>query len=338
MADMDVSEKRMPQDGRFTFNWGTQNVDVRVSTLPTIHGEKIVMRLLDRRNLILKLEKLGFHDQVLESFRKIIHKPEGLILICGPTGSGKTSTLYAVLDELNGIEKNLITIEDPVEYSLQGINQVQTNEKAGLTFASCLRSILRQNPDIIMVGEIRDGETAEMAVRSAMTGHLVLSTIHTNDAPSAATRLIDMGIEPFLLASSLLGVLSQRLVRAICSSCRQEERVTAAIRDQFEFDTDEDVAFYAGAGCEACHQTGYRGQLGVFEFLEVTDAIKELILANSSSSRIKKLAAAEGMRTLHRDALDKVLDGKTTYREALRITQRGEKQKEDELNAAAVQL
>ena len=336
MADLDVSEKRIPQDGRFTFSWGTQTVDVRVSTLPTIHGEKVVMRLLDRRNLIIGVDKLGFADQVLTDFRHLIRKPEGLILICGPTGSGKTSTLYAVLNEINSIEKNIITIEDPVEYNLQGINQVQTNDKAGLTFANCLRSILRQNPDVIMVGEIRDVETAEMAVRSSMTGHLVLSTIHTNDAASAVSRLIDMGIEPFLLASSLMGVLAQRLVRTICPTCKVEEKVAAAILDQFELDPGIEPTFYSGSGCDDCHHTGYRGQMGVFEFLAVSDSIKELILANSSSGRIARAAVAEGMLSLHRDALDKVLSGRTTHKEALRVSQKSEASEQRELNAATV--
>lgn len=336
MAELDVSEKRVPQDGRFTFSWGTQTVDVRVSTLPTIHGEKVVMRLLDRRNLILGVDKLGFEEKVLQDFRKTIHRPEGLMLICGPTGSGKTSTLYAALNEINSIEQNVITIEDPVEYNLHGINQVQTNDKAGLTFASCLRSILRQNPDIIMVGEIRDAETAEMAVRSAMTGHLVLSTIHTNDAAGSVTRLIDMGIEPFLLASSLLGVLSQRLVRTICQSCRVEEKVSPAIVEQFEFDPGVEPIFYRGSGCDDCHHTGYRGQMGVFEFLMVTDPIKELIISSSSSSRIAKEAVGEGMLSLHKDALAKVLSGRTTYKEALRVSQRADKTEKFELNAATV--
>ena len=336
MAELDVSEKRIPQDGRFTFSWGTQTIDVRVSTLPTIHGEKVVMRLLDRRNLIIGVDKLGFKDEVLENFRRVIHKPEGLILICGPTGSGKTSTLYAVLNEINSIEKNVITIEDPVEYNLRGINQVQTNDKAGLTFASCLRSILRQNPDIIMVGEIRDAETAEMAVRSAMTGHLVLSTIHTNDAAGSVTRLIDMGIEPFLLASSLLGVLSQRLVRTVCQTCRVEEKVAAPILQQFELDPAGAPVFYRGSGCDDCHHTGYRGQMGVFEFLAVSDGIKDLILTSSSSGNIARQAASEGMLTLHKDALEKVLEGKTTYKEALRVSQKSDTSEKFEVANAAV--
>ncbi len=338
MAEIDVSEKRVPQDGRFTFNWGSRTVDVRLSTLPTIHGEKIVMRLLDRRNLLLGLENLGFSDNVLRGFQSITRKPEGLILISGPTGSGKTSTLYAVLDEINSIEKNVITVEDPVEYNLPGINQVQTNEKAGLTFASCLRSILRQNPDVIMVGEIRDAETAAMAIRSAMTGHLVLSTIHTNDAAGAVTRLNDMGIESFLLASSLLGVLAQRLVRAVCPSCKTEDTVPSALLNDLDIREGKDATFYQGVGCDECHMTGYRGRMGVFEFLPVTNKIKDLILADSSSGQIMTAAVAEGMVTLYRDALSKAFDGKTTYREVLRVSQRGEKPVRSRVNAATVQV
>ncbi|MBU1318424.1 MAG: Flp pilus assembly complex ATPase component TadA [candidate division Zixibacteria bacterium] len=338
MADVDVSEKRVPQDGRFTFKWGNQKVDVRLSTLPTIHGEKIVMRLLDRRNLLSGMGSLGFDDNMLEQFRKIAHKPEGLILISGPTGSGKTSTLYALLDEINTIEKNIITIEDPVEYNLLGINQVQTNEKAGLTFASCLRSILRQNPDVIMVGEIRDAETAAIAVRSAMTGHLVLSTIHTNDAPGAVSRLLDMGVEGYLLASSLLGVLAQRLVRVICPTCTVEDEVPSPLLRELELGPHSDAKFFQGAGCEDCHNTGYRGQMGVYEFLEVTDRIKEMILTNASSSRIKAAAIADGMVTLHNDALSKALEGRTTYREVLRVSQRNEEKKRSEVDARTVQV
>jgi len=322
MADIDVSEKRIPQDGRFSFEWGGHSIDVRASTLPTIHGEKVVLRLLDRRNLILGLNNIGFNESVLKEFRQIVRKPEGLILICGPTGSGKTSTLYAVLDEINSIEKNIITIEDPVEYNLPGINQVQTNEKAGLTFASCLRSILRQNPDIIMVGEIRDAETASMAIRSAMTGHLVLSTIHTNDAAGSVTRLLDMGVENYLLASSLLGVLSQRLIRVICSECRQDEVAPDAIFDQLELEDGIKPEFKMGTGCENCNNSGYDGRTGAFEFLPVTPGIKNLILENASSGEIKNAAASGGMITLHRDALAKALDGRTTYREVLRVSQK----------------
>lgn len=338
MADVDVSEKRIPQDGRFTFNRGRYSVDVRLSTLPTIHGEKIVMRLLDRRNLIIGLQNLGLSDVALSGFRDIVHKPEGLILICGPTGSGKTSTLYAVLDEINSIERNIITIEDPVEYNLPGINQVQTNEKAGLTFANCLRSILRQNPDVIMVGEIRDAETAAIAVRSAMTGHLVLSTIHTNDAAGAVSRLLDMGIEGFLLSSSLLGVLAQRLVRVVCKNCIVADEVPPSLLQQLDVDSADVGGFEHGAGCDECHQTGYQGRTGVYEFLPVTDHIRELILANHSANQIKHEAIAAGMVTLHHDALAKALRGETTYREVLRVSQRDEEVKPRVVDANSVSI
>jgi type IV pilus assembly protein PilB len=338
MADVDVSEKRIPQDGRFTFNWGRYSVDVRLSTLPTIHGEKIVMRLLDRRNLIIGLENLGLSNVALTGFRDIVHKPEGLILICGPTGSGKTSTLYAVLDEINSIERNIITIEDPVEYNLPGINQVQTNEKAGLTFANCLRSILRQNPDVIMVGEIRDAETAAIAVRSAMTGHLVLSTIHTNDAAGAVTRLLDMGIESFLLSSSLLGVLAQRLVRVVCKNCTVADEIPTSLLQQLDVEPDDSAGFVRGAGCDECRQSGYQGRTGIFEFLPVTDRVRELILSNSSAGHIKREAIVEGMVTLHHDALSKALRGNTTYREVLRVSQRDEEVKPSSVNARPVSI
>lgn len=324
MAGMDVSELRVPQDGRFTFVSGHIKVDVRVSTLPTIHGEKVVMRLLDRRNLLLGIDSLGLPIDVAEDFRSMVGSPEGLILISGPTGSGKTSTLYAVLDELNSPDKNVITVEDPVEYDLPGINQVQTNEKIDLSFAGCLRAILRQNPDIIMVGEIRDAETAAMAVRSAMTGHLVFSTIHTNDSAGAVTRLLDMGIESFLLASSLLGVVAQRLVRAICPACRITEEVPGELQRELEIPPGVQPVFSRGTGCETCGQTGYRGRTGVFEVLRVTDAIRNLILRNRSSGEIKARAVAHGMRTLHQEALRLALEGRTTYQEVLRVSHRAE--------------
>lgn len=260
MSQMDVSERRTPQDGRFVVTVGGSDVDVRASTLPTIHGEKVVLRVLDRRNLVTGLEHLGFDAQSACGFSQVIRKPEGLVLITGPTGSGKTTTLYAALTAIRTVEKNIITIEDPVEYSLSLINQVQINEKAGLTFASALRSILRQNPDVIMVGEIRDTETAQMAVRSALTGHLVLSTVHTNDAAGAVARLLDMGVENYLLASCLLGVLAQRLVRTICPKCRTQESLPEAMIDQIGPGViGKENSFFVGAGCEECGGTGYQG-------------------------------------------------------------------------------
>ncbi len=325
MANMDVSEKRIPQDGRFVVSVGSNDVDVRASTLPTIHGEKVVLRVLDRRNLVLGLETLGFDKETGRLFGELIRKPEGLILITGPTGSGKTTTLYAALNEIKNIEKNIITVEDPVEYSLPLINQVQINDKAGVTFASALRSILRQNPDVIMVGEIRDSETAAMAVRSALTGHLVLSTIHTNDAAGAVARLLDMGAENYLLASCLLGVLAQRLVRTICPNCRSEEKVPGTILDSVGLGyLNPDATFYSGSGCEECSGTGYIGRVGIYEFLKCSDRIRELIMSDNSSSEIKKVAVQQGMKTLREVVTDKALSGVTTYREIVRVTQQDE--------------
>jgi type IV pilus assembly protein PilB len=338
MAGMDVSEQRVPQDGRFTFATGQGPVDVRVSTLPTIHGEKVVLRLLDRRNLLLGIDRLGFDPATEQRFRSILGKPEGLILISGPTGSGKTSTLYAMLDELNSPEKNIITVEDPVEYNLPHINQVQTNEKVELTFASCLRAILRQNPDVIMVGEIRDPETAQMAVRSAMTGHLVLSTIHTNDAAGAVSRLLDMEVESFLLGSALLGVVAQRLVRAVCPSCSVDDPPPQEVMARLQLPAGAPTTFVRGEGCPKCGDTGFRGRTGVFEFLMIDDAIQRLVLAQSPASEIKRHAVAHGMKTLHQHALEKALNGETTYREVLRVTQRAESDEATTKNAQSVHI
>ena len=319
MGQMDVSEKRLPQDGRFAIKVGSAEVDVRASTLPTIHGEKAVLRILDRRNLILGFPKLGFDKKTLTDFSSVIKKPEGLILITGPTGSGKTTTLYTTLEEIKSIEKNIITIEDPVEYSLPMINQVQINEKAGLTFASALRSILRQNPDIIMVGEIRDVETAHMAVRSALTGHLVLSTLHTNDAPSAIARLLDMGVEPYLLSTCLLGVLAQRLMRTVCESCREEDNVPENIREMLDLTEYSDRKIYRGQGCGDCGDSGYRGRVGIYEFLKTDDEIRDMILERQSSSRVKETACRKGMKTLWEQARNQLLEGMTTYKEVIRV-------------------
>lgn len=325
MAQMDVSEKRIPQDGRFVVKVGNADVDVRASTLPTIHGEKVVLRILDRRNLVIGLTNLGFDPATLKEFEGVIRKPEGLILISGPTGSGKTTTLYAALNEIKSVERNIITIEDPVEYSLSLINQVQINEKAGLTFASALRSILRQNPDVIMVGEIRDSETAQMAVRASLTGHLVLSTVHTNDAAGAVARLLDMGVENYLVASCLLGVIAQRLVRTTCQRCKTREELPPGIIDKIgpEIIGSEDK-FMAGAGCEECGNTGYQGRIGIYEFLTVNNRIRELMLTNTSAAAIKQAAQAYGMRTMREQVIAKGLAGITTCREIIRVTQADE--------------
>ncbi|MFQ6007765.1 MAG: GspE/PulE family protein, partial [Candidatus Zixiibacteriota bacterium] len=323
-ANLDVSEKRLPQDGRFAMSIDGNNVDLRVSTLPTIHGEKIVIRILDRRNLLLTCQQLGFSEKIEKAWENIIHKPEGLILISGPTSSGKTSTLYATLQTINSIEKNIVTVEDPVEYSLPLIVQIQINERAGLTFPSTLRSILRQNPDIIMIGEIRDRETAQMAVRSALTGHLVLSTIHTNDAPSVVTRLIDMERQtawPLVPGSALKGILAQRLVRVNCPECRENYRPSDTILQRAGLLELADVfAFWRGAGCPQCKNTGYRGQTGIFEFIEITPYISELIMRNTTLNQIKEEARKTGYIPLFEMGLEKLRKGIINLEELLKET------------------
>ncbi len=324
-ADLDVSERRLPQDGRFMTLVDDAPIDLRVSTLPTIHGEKIVIRILDRRNLTLSFSQLGFGSELEESWTEIVRKPEGLILICGPTSSGKTSTLYATLQDINSIEKNIVTVEDPVEYSLPLINQIQINEKAGLNFPSTMRSILRQNPDIIMVGEIRDRETAQMAVRAALTGHLVFSTVHTNDAPTAITRLIDMGLEEYLVAAALKGVLAQRLVRVNCPECLEEYQPSevllrragiAAIRDK--------IRFKRGAGCRLCNNTGFRGLTGVYEFFRITPDISELILSGTSLNIVRDKARQQGFTTLFEAGMGRVATGDVCLEELLKETSSAE--------------
>ncbi len=320
-ANMDVSEKRLPQDGRFMTNVDGNPIDLRVSTLPTIHGEKVVIRILDQRLMMRSFTALGFRAKLKTSWQSVIRKPEGLVLLSGPTSSGKTSTLYATLLEVNSIEKNIITVEDPVEYSIPMVNQVQINEKAGLTFPSTLRSILRQNPDIIMIGEIRDAETAQMAIRSSLTGHLVFSTIHTNDAPSAITRLIDMGIENYLVISALKGVLAQRLVRVNCPDCRESYRPSDAILARAGLaDMADLIEFKRGAGCTHCKMTGYAGQTGIFEFLEITPEISDLIYDKASLSRIRDSARKSGYLPLFEAGLEKVAVGEITLEELLKET------------------
>jgi type IV pilus assembly protein PilB len=320
MANMDIAERRIPQDGKIHLKHDNREFDLRVSTLPCVHGEKVVMRILDKGSVMLGLNKLGFYPEMQGPFETIVEKPYGMILVTGPTGSGKSTTLYSVLNKLNRGEVNILTIEDPVEYQIQGINQVQQNERAGLTFASALRSFLRQDPDIIMVGEIRDGETARIAVEAALTGHLVLSTLHTNDAAGAITRLIEMGIEPFLCASSVIGVLAQRLTRVICPNCKESyvPPIESVRRFGLSAYTDSEITFYRGRGCDHCKMTGYKGRLGIFELLVITDRIRGLILQRSSTAEIKQCAIEEGMKTMPDDGLRKVLDGLTTIEECLR--------------------
>ncbi len=321
MANMDISERRLPQDGKIHIRNNNREFDLRVSTIPTVHGEKVVLRILDKSSVMLGLDKLGFAAETKDKFEEMIAKPYGMILVTGPTGSGKSTTLYSCLNKLNTGVQNIITIEDPVEYQLTGVNQVQVNEKAGLHFANALRSFLRQDPDIIMVGEIRDSETARIAIEAALTGHLVLSTLHTNDSPSAVTRLIEMGIEPFLVASALIGALAQRLARMICPNCKETFTPPAESVKKFGLGmySGEEVQFYRGRGCDHCKQTGYRGRSGIYELMSLSDRCRALTLQRSSSNDIRKAAMEEGMKTLQDDGIRKVLGGSTTIEEMLRV-------------------
>jgi general secretion pathway protein E len=324
LGNMNIAEKRLPQDGRSTVQLGDRLIDLRIASLPTSFGERIVVRLLDKSARLYTLGELGLNEKMLERFRRLIHLEHGLVLVTGPTGAGKSTTLYAALQEIDTKNRNVVTLEDPIEYQLEGISQTQVNERKGLTFASGLRNVLRQDPDIIMVGEIRDQETAEMAIQSALTGHLVFSTLHTNDAASAVTRLIDLGIEPYLVASSLIGVLAQRLVRRICESCRQE--MPAQNLDLFQV-TDKSLGtgphrVFQGRGCATCRSTGYFGRIGVFELMPIDEKIQSLIQKKSDSSQIRQTANQNGMRLLQEDGLEKILAGRTTIEEVIRISMR----------------
>jgi general secretion pathway protein E len=324
MARMDIAEKRLPQDGRATVQLGERLIDLRIASLPTSFGERVVIRLLDKSARLYQLNELGMDQALVAQFRRLICVEHGLVLVTGPTGSGKTTTLYAALLELNHLEKNVLTLEDPIEYQLEGISQTQVNTRKQMTFASGLRNVLRQDPDIIMVGEIRDHETATMAIQSALTGHLVFSTLHTNDAASAVTRLLDLGIEPYLVASSLVGVLAQRLVRKVCSQCGQATPLSAeeALSLQLGPSRLESAQPQRGKGCPRCMSTGYRGRVGVFECLSVDDALRQIIHDRRPVSAIKTHAIARGMKTLHDDGVTKVLAGLTTSDEVLRVTSR----------------
>jgi len=324
MAGLNIAEKRLPQDGRIRFKIAGKDIDVRVSVIPTAHGERIVMRLLDKTAVLLDLEQLGIFDDKLRAVKELIRKSHGIILVTGPTGSGKTTTLYAALSDINSPDINILTAEDPIEYQLRGVSQMQVNPKIGLTFASALRSFLRQDPDVILVGEIRDLETAEIAIQASLTGHLVLSTLHTNDAPTAITRLVDMGVEPFLVASSLLAVLAQRLVRVVCPDCRVPYVPTYEELSRIGLSPEavkEKGFIYKSQGCPKCLKTGYTGRIGIYELLNVDDEIRHLILKNTDSTQIKKLAISRGMDTLRDDGAKKVLEGITTIDEVLRVTQ-----------------
>jgi type IV pilus assembly protein PilB len=323
MAKLDIAEKRLPQDGRIKLRLGKgREMDFRVSSIPTLFGEKVVLRLLDKSALQLDMTKLGFEESSLADLKAAIHKPVGMILVTGPTGSGKTTTLYSALSELNKEADNIITAEDPIEYNFMGINQVQMHEEIGLTFASALRSFLRQDPDIIMVGEIRDFETAQIAVQAALTGHLVLSTVHTNDAPGTITRLIDMGIEPFLISSAVILILAQRLVRKICMDCREPIKVHPQLLIDLGIAPDEVKSFqvYKGKGCPICNNTGYKGRIGLYEVMPMKEEIKELVLSRASTSEIKKEAIRLGMKTLRQSGIMKIKEGVTSIEEIFRST------------------
>jgi len=322
MSQLNIAETRLPQDGRIQLTIGGKPVDMRVSTLPTLFGESVVMRVLDRSVISLDLDRLGLREDELNTFRSLINKPHGIVLVTGPTGSGKTTTLYSCLNEANDIGIKIITTEDPVEYDLDGIVQVEINEGIGVTFAACLRSILRQDPDKILIGEIRDIETAEIAIRASLTGHLVFSTLHTNDAPSAVTRLLDMSLEPFLIAATVEAVIGQRLVRNICTHCKEAYEPTDDMLMQLNL-TREDVrdkTFYYGKGCDNCNNTGYRGRSAVFEVMMMTDRIRELLQQRASTSAIRQIAREQGMRTMRESGLLKIYDGTTTIEEVVRET------------------
>jgi general secretion pathway protein E len=321
MAKLNIAERRLPQDGRIKLRLMGKEIDLRVSTLPTLYGESVVLRILDRSSISVKLETLGFPEDTLKEFEAVIQRPYGMILVTGPTGSGKTTTLYGALDKINSPDKKIITIEDPVEYQLFGVNQIHVKPAIGLTFANGLRSIVRQDPDVIMVGEIRDPETAEIAIQSALTGHLVFSTLHTNDAAGAVTRLLEMGVESYLLASSLLGVLAQRLVRRVCRKCMQPAEMPAELWREIGGREGEPMRAVVGRGCEDCANTGYRGRAGIYEFLPVSDEIKALILERASAGKVKDAAIQQGMRTLRDDGWRSVRTGVTTVAEVVRVTQ-----------------
>lgn len=321
MAKLNIAERRLPQDGRIKIRLDAQEIDLRISIIPVLHGESVVMRILDKKGTLISLDSLGFSGHVLKSFNSLINKPNGIILVTGPTGSGKTTTLYGVLDKINSPDKKIITVEDPIEYQIKGINQIPVKPAIGLNFANTLRHIVRHDPDVIMIGEIRDKDTAEIAIQSALTGHLVFSTLHTNDSPSAITRLTDIGVENFLLSSTVRGILAQRLVRTICPQCREIDESEQNSNDLSIFGLDGSIKFFKSRGCGKCNNTGYYGRIGIFELLLVNEEIRSLIIRNSETSLIREAAIRNGMTTLLRDGTQKVVEGLTTMREVLRVTQ-----------------
>jgi len=322
MANLDIAERRLPQDGRIELSVGGHPVDLRVSVLPTLFGESVVMRVLDRGVVSLNLEKLGMDPDILRRFREMIRRPNGIVLVTGPTGSGKTTTLYSALSELNDIEDKLITTEDPVEYDIEGIVQVPIDAEIGNTFSACLRAILRQDPDRILVGEIRDVETAEIAVQAALTGHMVFSTLHTNDSPATVTRLRDMGVPPFLITATVEAILAQRLVRRICANCKEEIVPDAEVLADLELTTEQTVGkkFYRGRGCEKCHNSGYKGRLGLYELLIMTDELRDMVIRNASTEELRDTARRGGMVTLRDSGMLGIFDGLTTAEEVIRET------------------
>ncbi len=322
MAELDIAERRLPQDGRIKLKMKGKEVDLRVSTLPTLFGEKVVMRILDRSNLMLDMTKLGFEPEALKKLKDAIFSPYGMVLVTGPTGSGKSTTLYSGLGQINNPDINIMTAEDPVEYNIFGINQVQMKEEIGLNFAAALRSFLRQDPDVVMVGEIRDYETAEIAVKAALTGHLVLSTLHTNDAPSTVNRLLNMGIEPFLVASSVILIMAQRLARRICPDCKQQMEIPEKALIDIGLTPKEasEITCYHGTGCPNCSDTGYKGRLGLYEVMPIDETIRQMVLEGASSAEIKQAAIKNGMQSLRMAALNKLKSGETTLDEVLRVT------------------
>ena len=320
IGEMNIAEKRLPQDGRASVKIGDRKIDLRIASLPTSFGERIVIRLLDKSARLYTLEELGMPEDLLVSFRRLIHLEHGLILVTGPTGGGKSTTLYAGLQEINAKYSNIVTLEDPIEYQLDGVSQTQISEKKGLTFADGLRSVLRQDPDIIMVGEIRDEETANMAIQSALTGHMVFSTLHTNDSPSAVSRLLDLGVEPYLVSSSVVGVMAQRLVRRICEKCKTPRPdLRNKLLELGDLPANESTP-WVGEGCKECRNTGYRGRVGIFELMEINNPVRDLIQNRSSASAIRSVACQHGMRLLRQDGLNKVLSGQTTIEEVVRVS------------------
>jgi type II secretory ATPase GspE/PulE/Tfp pilus assembly ATPase PilB-like protein len=320
ISNMDISIRRKPQDGRARIKFGTKEYDLRLSTIPTSYGEKVTIRILDPAGAELQLDDLGFHGQDLKTFRDIVHRPQGMILVTGPTGSGKSTTLYACLNELNTPEVNIVTVEDPVEYDIAGVNQIQINPKAGITFASGLRSILRQDPDIVMVGEIRDKETASIAFQASQTGHLVFSTLHTNDAPSAVTRLADMGIEPYIISGGLTSVLGQRLVRKLCPKCKLPDPKSSELIKRYNSYLPEDIKpiFWIGSGCDECNSIGYKGRVGVYEVLRITRAVQEVLVSKATLNSVRTVAEREGFNMLAYDGLQKAIMGITSHQELVR--------------------